>query len=146
MPKHPIVTRPPDEGTHAFAAKLKQSREALGISMQELARRTGISAATICRYEGGVASPPLDKLLALSEALEMDPEILTGGSGEGEDAVTRAAVRTDRATRRYLWREFIRKAGYAYPRMSDEERIRLNLLFDMLEATSRFKNERGDNK
>ena len=134
MPKHPIVTRPPDDGTPAFAAKLKQSREALGISMQELARRTGISAATICRYEAGAASPPLDKLLTLSEALEMDPEILTGGSGEGEDAVTRAAVRTDR--------EFIRKAGYAYPRMSDEERIRLNLLFEMLEATSRFKNEK----
>jgi len=59
-----------------LAEKLRQIREALGVSQQEMAQRLGhrLKASTISRYECGRNIPPPEVLLAYSR--------IAGGSME----------------------------------------------------------------
>jgi len=51
---------------------LKERREELELSMNEVARRTGLSQQTISFVERGMRMPTLDTLLRISEALDVD--------------------------------------------------------------------------
>lgn len=51
-------------------------REARGISQAELARRLGVTAATMCRYEQGVNKPGVVRLAHVLEVLEVDFTVL----------------------------------------------------------------------
>lgn len=57
-----------------FAARLKQAREAAGLSMGKLAKEVGISANAIKKYEHGENMPSSDKLLKLARALGVRSE------------------------------------------------------------------------
>ncbi len=52
-----------------FAARLKMLREKAGLSVDELAEKTGINRATIFRWEGGSISPPVSALPVLAKAI-----------------------------------------------------------------------------
>lgn len=54
---------------NTFAAKLRGKRAEADISQEELARRSGVSSASIKAYENGQTSPLLDNAYALAEAL-----------------------------------------------------------------------------
>lgn len=55
-----------------IALKLKDRREELGLSLEALANKTGLSKSTLQRYEtGGISNIPLDKLETLSNALNL---------------------------------------------------------------------------
>ena len=63
--------------------RIKQRREALGLSMKELAALVGVSAwQTVQQWEreNGTA-PKRDRLQAVANALQTTPEYLTYGSG-----------------------------------------------------------------
>lgn len=50
---------------------LKTRREALGMSQNELSRRSGVSVSAICSYESGDKKPGLKAMLKLGEALNI---------------------------------------------------------------------------
>lgn len=51
---------------------MSAERRARGISMNELARRTGLRQPTISILESSQPNPKLDTLLRIAEALELD--------------------------------------------------------------------------
>ena len=61
-----------------FAAKLRGKRAEADITQDELAKRAGISQASVYQYEDGGALPGADKLSALAEALGCTPNDLIG--------------------------------------------------------------------
>ncbi len=63
-----------DEKMLKIVKRIKDRRQALGLSYQDLADRTGMSKSTLQRYEtGAIKNIPLDKLEVLTSALGIDP-------------------------------------------------------------------------
>ncbi|WP_250277249.1 helix-turn-helix domain-containing protein [[Clostridium] colinum] len=57
---------------NSIASRLKSRREELGLSLESLANKTGLSRSTLQRYEtGSIANIPLDKLEILSKGLDL---------------------------------------------------------------------------
>ena len=54
---------------HYPMRKVRQLRERTGVSLRELARRSGVGAATLSRIESGEANPRMSTLLQLADAL-----------------------------------------------------------------------------
>ena len=83
-----------NRGTHkGFALVvgevLRTRRRDAGMSQGELARRVGVTAASICYYESGRRTPSLTTLLRLKSALEFsmkDCIKLIEAIGSGEQA------------------------------------------------------------
>lgn len=62
-----------------FAENLHAARAGLGLSQQELARRCGLSRTEISLFERRARSPRLEMIVALANALELEPgELLRG--------------------------------------------------------------------
>jgi putative transcriptional regulator len=55
-----------------FAGRLKELREAAGLTQAELAERSGLSQKAISQWEQGVARPLWDNVIALAAALGVD--------------------------------------------------------------------------
>lgn len=64
--------------------RIRQRREGLEISQEELARRVGCSIKTIYRYEAGEASPRRGRVRELAELLDVTPEWLEFGIEAGD--------------------------------------------------------------
>jgi len=61
-----------------FSEVLLQKRKSLGLSQEELAEQLGVSRQAVSKWETGEASPDLNKLLALSAALNVSLDTLCG--------------------------------------------------------------------
>lgn len=59
-----------------IARALRREREAIGISVSELARRAGVSKATISQLENGAGNPSVETLWALGDALNVPFAVL----------------------------------------------------------------------
>ena len=55
-------------------------RRRAGLSQEQLAETIGVSRQAISKWESGVSTPELDKLLALSECFHVTLDELTGGT------------------------------------------------------------------
>ena len=67
---------------------IRLRRMALGYTVEELARRLGVSRQTVFRYENGqIATVPSEKLRLLSEVLGTTPAVLMSGEPEGLTAI-----------------------------------------------------------
>lgn len=62
--------------------EIKKFREMLGINQIELSRRTGITPATISRYESGQREPYGKSLIKLAKALKVTPNDILGWKDE----------------------------------------------------------------
>lgn len=62
----------PSEIDHVVRTRLRSLRNTLGLSLDELAARTHLSASTISRVETGKRTISLDILLPLAAALQVD--------------------------------------------------------------------------
>ena len=51
--------------------RIRQLRERKGVSLRELARLSGVGAATLSRIESGEANPRLSTLLRLADVLDV---------------------------------------------------------------------------
>ncbi|MCJ7494019.1 MAG: helix-turn-helix domain-containing protein, partial [Deltaproteobacteria bacterium] len=51
--------------------KVRELREKRGLSLQEIADRTGYSSALLSQIENHMISPPLGALIKISKALEV---------------------------------------------------------------------------
>jgi transcriptional regulator with XRE-family HTH domain len=61
------MTRPVEVGK-----RIRELREDTGLTLQELAQRTGYSSALLSQFENHMVSPPLGALIKLSRALSVD--------------------------------------------------------------------------
>lgn len=72
---------------------IKKRRLELGLSLRELAERTGLSCSTIQRYETGATEKlPLEKAKLLAKGLETTVEHLLGLDGSNLEAASEANV------------------------------------------------------
>jgi len=78
-----------DLGTR-IARTLRREREAAALSVSELARRAGLSKATVSQLENGAGNPSVETLWALGVALGVPFAVLVD-----EPAGTRTLVRAD---------------------------------------------------
>lgn len=93
----------------AVGDRLRGARRTMGLSLQQVASRIGISIATLSRVENGKQAIDLDLFLQLTRMLECDPrEVLQEGtellSPEGEN-LRDCMLRLGPSKRAKLWRE-----------------------------------------
>lgn len=71
-----------------------------GFTQKELAGRIKKSETTVQNYESGKIDIPLSSLMAIAEALEVEPAVLVGGEADdfGAEIVIRAYREEDRRT------------------------------------------------
>lgn len=67
-----------------FGARLRELREAKGLSQQKLADEAGCHRFTVAKLERGEQEPAWPLVLALSKALGVDCLAFTGGSTPAE--------------------------------------------------------------
>ena len=85
-----------------FSEQLFALRRAKGLSQEELAEQVGVSRQAFSKWENGEAAPDLQKLLTLSEALEVSLDHLCGKeSSYGENS---AATKESHERRYSPWR------------------------------------------
>lgn len=86
-------------------------REANGLTLQELAEKTGFSAALLTQIENRMSSPPLGMLVRFANVFETSVSTLIGGKEEREFSIVRRDER--QVTSRVGMKEGIRSA-YSY--------------------------------
>lgn len=62
----------------ALASNLRAERARRDLSQEELAARSGVSAASLIKYESGEMTPGIDKVVSMAEALGCTPNDLCG--------------------------------------------------------------------
>ena len=73
---------------------IRQFREARGVTLQELAGRTGFSAALLAQIENRMVSPPLGTLVKIANAFDTTVSAFIGGKEEREFSIVRKEDRT----------------------------------------------------
>ena len=65
------------DGTKGFASRLRELREARGLTQETLARRADVTQNTVWRYESGqIQHPKMDVIERLARALDVDASAL----------------------------------------------------------------------
>ena len=72
-----------------LSEKIYSLRRKNGLSQEQLAEKIGVSRQAVSKWEGGLSTPELDKLRALSECFQITMDELTGnqtihGSGDAD--------------------------------------------------------------
>lgn len=62
----------------ALASNLRAERARRDLSQEELAARSGVSAASLIKYESAEMTPGIDKIVSMAEALGCTPNDLCG--------------------------------------------------------------------
>ena len=83
-----------------LSEKIYTLRRKSGLSQEQLAEKIGVSRQAISKWEGGLSTPELDKLKALSECFQITIDELTGNQviGVFEDAMKKTEDLTPRKT------------------------------------------------
>lgn len=66
----------PSADDHAMArlgTNLREARERLGLTQEQVAERSGVHATEVSRIEGGKRDPQVSTVIRLAEALEVEP-------------------------------------------------------------------------
>jgi transcriptional regulator with XRE-family HTH domain len=79
---HPLEVRGDGGGTHPIGPRVRALREAMGLSLRDLAERSGVSAPMLSQVERGETSPTLATAeriaagldLSLSQLLRLDED------------------------------------------------------------------------
>ncbi len=71
----------------ALGRRIKQLRKDKLLTQKELANQIGSSHAQLNKYESGLNTPPLDRLLLLAEVLETSIDHMVAGQGHGEPPI-----------------------------------------------------------
>lgn len=56
-----------------LGTNLRQARERLGLTQEQVAQRSGVHATEVSRIEGGKRDPQVSTVLRLAKALEIEP-------------------------------------------------------------------------
>src|SRR3954451_21505162 len=74
-----------------LGTNLRARRDEQGISLSELARRSGIAKGTLSQLESGAGNPTIDTVFSLSNALGVPVSDLLTAPAESEVVLVRAA-------------------------------------------------------
>jgi transcriptional regulator with XRE-family HTH domain len=118
----PIEGEPlPDPDYQLVRERLVQTRRRQNVTLRQAAQKTGISAATLSRFERGAGNPDLPTIDKLISWLELDRAAVFVPSGRGKERPTntpdqvavllRADPKLDRGTAQALSRLF--KSAYS---------------------------------
>lgn len=78
----------------AFGERLRAVREQQGLTLAQVAVRTGVSEATVQRYESGeIKNPPQARVSALAQVLGVSEATLMGWEDDGLDLEVRLLAR-----------------------------------------------------
>lgn len=69
---------PPEVTPEGIGRKIRELREARGLTLSEMARKTGLSLAHLSEVERGLSSASLKTLDKIAEVLEISPAVLLG--------------------------------------------------------------------
>lgn len=87
-----MSSSPPDPVLHAFGMHVRRLREARGITLEELAARSGLSFRGVAYIEHGRRNPSLTTILNLAAGLGALPsyllEVFDSATPAGADPVT----------------------------------------------------------
>ena len=97
------------------AERIKSIRQARGLSIEDVALRSGIKAETITRIESKEFQPPLGVLIKLGKVLKMKMGTLISTAGPKDYTIVRAAERKDFSRQDP---EMLAKKGYAYQHLA----------------------------
>jgi transcriptional regulator with XRE-family HTH domain len=75
-----------------FGREVRRRRGALGLTLEQLAERSGLTPNYIGTVENGRRDPSLSTVLALAKGLSLAPGELLGGVGDLSPASTEAAT------------------------------------------------------
>lgn len=106
-----------EEATGAVSQRIKEIRKKKGLSLQDLAQRSGFSTAMLSQIENHVISPSLGTLIKLAQALEMRLGELIAGPGGRSFAIVRKGEGS--ITSRYASRSGL-TYGYSYQSLSPD--------------------------
>lgn len=67
--------------TKAIGACIHRNRESLGMSLEELADKAGMSVSSLKEYEKGLKKPRASELKCISDALDIPMVMLIHGGG-----------------------------------------------------------------
>jgi transcriptional regulator with XRE-family HTH domain len=104
-----------------LAARLKDLREAKGLSQGDIEKRTGLLRCYISRVENGHTAPALETLEKIARALEVPLYQLFYGVENGGASNLQEYGSSDWASRGKGWRRFA-KFREAVARMSEKDR------------------------
>ncbi|HET9929484.1 MAG TPA: helix-turn-helix transcriptional regulator [Polyangiaceae bacterium] len=76
----------------SFGREVRRRRGALGLTLEQLAERSGLTPNYIGTVENGRRDPSLSTVLALAKGLGVAPSALMGGVGEFSAEATEAAA------------------------------------------------------
>jgi transcriptional regulator with XRE-family HTH domain len=62
-----------DPAVTQFGAKLREARERLGLTQEEVAQRSGVHVTEVSRMEAGKRDPKISTLRRLAKAVEVKP-------------------------------------------------------------------------
>jgi transcriptional regulator with XRE-family HTH domain len=65
--------RTDDPGMADLGTNLREARERLGLTQEQVAERSGVHATEVSRIEGGKRDPKVSTLERLAEAVEVKP-------------------------------------------------------------------------
>ncbi len=88
----------PNDIENVVRTRLRSLRTTLGLSLDDLAARTRLSASTISRVETGRRSVSLDVLVPLARGLQVDLDTLLDSEGEDDVVIRPAPSRSDGRT------------------------------------------------
>lgn len=114
-----------------FAHRLKNLRNQLNLSQEELGKMLGVSKVSISKYENGLQHPDLEKLLQLSDIFGVSIDYLLGK----EDIIYIPKLKNDGIKER---------TNYLYVRGKKENLTQLEgeRLLEELEMFRLYKNQR----
>lgn len=73
FPMEVPVRRTDDCCMAAFGTNLREARERLGLTQEQIAERSGVHATEVSRIEGGKRDPKVSTLERLAKAVEVKP-------------------------------------------------------------------------
>jgi transcriptional regulator with XRE-family HTH domain len=101
--------------------KIRDLREKKGLSLQDLAIRTGYSSAILSQMENHMVSPPLGALIKLAKALELKVGAFFGDEPREPYAIVRKDER--RSISRFASKEGV-SYGYSYESLGFDKKDR----------------------
>lgn len=109
------------ETTVSIGEKIKSLRQEKGVSLQEVASRTGIPEPTLVDVEEHKLSPPLGNIVSLAQVLEVPVGDFFGDSGDSPFSIVRSE---DRQGVSRFNAEYSKSCGYSYQGLGQHKRNR----------------------
>jgi transcriptional regulator with XRE-family HTH domain len=100
--------------TYCFGEKIRTIRERRGLTQREVADHAGVSESLVSQIERNRVSPAIDTLLAVADALDLDPEYLFADYRRKRSVkITRMGERTSFTRPGVLYERLARMGGDA---------------------------------